>query len=537
MARLLLLADSNFQNNYGNYPGRKIKDLGIKSCQSRRVAMSELASVNEGIVVVACLDMIAAEVSKSTPDQASEAVEVFYNQILHKLIECVDMADGKLAVGVVAPIFWTTHSAPVKRSMHHAYKLMKKVSLQGIYFTEYMKDVNAGPDGTHLTSISANRYIQHIVEFFSDISEKSGVAPVDLEGVELVASGSGSWAEDQPSGQDPEAVVSLAPPEDSDMPSPTRTLTMLSASMLSSSFGRASGPNPRPLAIPVSTRDRLMRLAHGPSTGVDLSVPPPLLDGARLQGHDVWRSPDVLSSLQRIERRLGCLEAKSFYDNVMMAGLKEEQDAEANKAMLNRVIFSKVNMPNLANLTDEARLNAIKGRINEIIESVKSPDKQYKILFVKHLNHRVRGQKKGVIEVKLESPQQAADLRADFVKMQKESEEDRATRMNINPVVRLSTRVRVEILHSVVDLYKRHDPSVVRAMCLQYIPKPVIKIIRKSAGGTEFARTMTFIEAVCWVKENDYCNTIKLGRAYERAGSAFRATMTQNFVLMSSSSI
>ena len=48
---------------------------------------------------------------------------------------------------------------------------------------------------------------------------------------------------------------------------------------------------------------------------------------------------------------------------------------------------------------------------------------------------------------------------------------------------------------------------------------------------------MTFIEAVCWVKENDYCNTIKLGRAYERAGSAFRATMTQNFVLMSSSSI
>ena len=61
MAQLLLLADSNFQNNYGDYPGRKIKDLGIKSCQSRRVAMSELASVNKGIVVVACLDMIAAE--------------------------------------------------------------------------------------------------------------------------------------------------------------------------------------------------------------------------------------------------------------------------------------------------------------------------------------------------------------------------------------------------------------------------------------------------------------------------------------------
>ena len=97
----------------------------------------------------------------------------------------------------------------------------------------------------------------------------------------------------------------------------------------------------------------------------------------------------------------------------------------------------------------------------------------------------------------------------------------------------LATRVRIEILHSVVDLYKRHDPTVERAMCLQYIPKPVIKIIRKTAAGTESVRTMTFIEAVCWVKENDYCNSIKLARAYERAGSTFRATMAQHFVIMS----
>ena len=42
MARLLLLADSNFENNYGKFQGRKIIDLETKSCQSRRVVMQEL---------------------------------------------------------------------------------------------------------------------------------------------------------------------------------------------------------------------------------------------------------------------------------------------------------------------------------------------------------------------------------------------------------------------------------------------------------------------------------------------------------------
>ena len=91
----------------------------------------------------------------------------------------------------------------------------------------------------------------------------------------------------------------------------------------------------------------------------------------------------------------------------------------------------------------------------------------------------------------------------------------------------MATRVRVEILHSVATLIARNDSSVVRAMCLQYIPKPVIKIVHKSAGGGEHSRTMTFIEAVCWVKENGSSNSINLQKAYERAGAAFRGTLSQ----------
>ena len=71
---------------------------------------------------------------------------------------------------------------------------------------------------------------------------------------------------------------------------------------------------------------------------------------------------------------------------------------------------------------------------------------------------------------------------------------------------------------------------------MQYIPKPVIKIIRRSAGGVEFARTMTFAEAVCWVKEEGHGAAINLSKAYERAGSAFRGTLTQTFVLLTPTS-
>ena len=66
MAKLLLITDSNFINNVGGFKGRKLKDLKVKSCQSRRSVMQEVHSMEEGIVVLSCLDMLAADIAKST---------------------------------------------------------------------------------------------------------------------------------------------------------------------------------------------------------------------------------------------------------------------------------------------------------------------------------------------------------------------------------------------------------------------------------------------------------------------------------------
>ena len=101
----------------------------------------------------------------------------------------------------------------------------------------------------------------------------------------------------------------------------------------------------------------------------------------------------------------------------------------------------------------------------------------------------------------------------------------------------MATRVRVEIMHSVANLIKRQDSTVVRALCLQYIPKPVIKVVRKSMAGAESTQTMTFIEAVCWVKENDLIRAIDLSKAYERAGTTFNRVLTQSFVLLTPSNL
>ena len=187
-------------------------------------------------------------------------------------------------------------------------------------------------------------------------------------------------------------------------------------------------------------------------------------------------------------------------------------------------------------MTEQEKVKSIREKATEIVNLVKGADKEYTIVFVRHLNRTPRGAPKVVLEVRQNSNQQATDLRADFVQKLKDKDPNLPAKMNISPVVRLATRVRIEILHSVANLLLRHDNSIVRAMCQQYIPKPVIMIVRQAAGGSEIVRTMTFIEAVCWVEQNGYSASINMARAYERAGSRFRGVLPQTFVLLSPSS-
>ena len=87
MSRLLLLTDSNFVNNIGVYKGPRIRNLDVKSCQSRKAIMQELSTIDDGIIVLSCLDMMASDIAKTTLDGADAAVEVYINQLVFKIVE------------------------------------------------------------------------------------------------------------------------------------------------------------------------------------------------------------------------------------------------------------------------------------------------------------------------------------------------------------------------------------------------------------------------------------------------------------------
>ena len=524
MARLLLVTDSNFVNNIGDYRGRKISNLEVKSCQTRRAAMQEINSMEEGIAIIACLDMIAADVAQTTPGDAERAIEVYYTQLLHKLIEKIDESNDRLAFGVVAPLFWTSHSETVKRAINHSYKLLKSTPVNRIWFSDYLKEIRAGVDGVHLTSSSATKYIEFINNYFVSIDDLSGLGLVTLERRSSLAGSGINWADEAGDRPDAEAVSLLGPPEeDTEMVTPTRTTTMLSTSIL------RTPPASAQVAAPAlsqnfeprisSTQARLINLA---GSFQDFSVPPPPT------GIPPNLPPDLSSCLTKIERRIGKIEMKAFYDNLTFAALKEEQDFEANKAQLNRVTVSGISIPGIHSMRDVDRVKAMKAKISELIDSIKEESQVFEIHFVRHLNKQKKGDDMAVIEVKLADVKQAKDMRAAFVAKRKSL----ADKINVTPVVRLATRVRVEMMHSIAFMLKKCDRSIDRALCLQYVPKPVIKIVRKTMGGTEVTRTMSFIDAICWVKEEGLTDKIDFNKAYQRAGATFRGTLAQNFVLL-----
>jgi len=135
-----------------------------------------------------------------------------------------------------------------------------------------------------------------------------------------------------------------------------------------------------------------------------------------------------------------------------------------------------------------------------------------------------------VIEAKFAAEKQAIDFRANFVKRKKESGE--FDNLNIMPVVRLATRVRVEMMQAIARCLKQKDSTIDRAFCAQFVPKPLIKIVRKDRSGNELIRHMSFLESVSWLKENNMDKVVDMSKAYIKAGSAFRGTLQQTFVVL-----
>jgi len=482
-------------------------------------------------------------------DMQDRAVELAYNHILWKVMERLDDGEGQLAVGVVAPIFWRAHSKPTWDGMHHAYSLARKYPVQRLFFSEYVPGLGMKKDRIHLVPRAGRKYVELVHEFFKKIDHDLKLNLVHFESPDLtmtltpdlaLATGHEEEDEDEDMDMDEAGMEATLPTE---TVSPARTLSNVSPSMLrsmsgvnpislnpGSGFGVLTGSNAislAPAAHPFGRQLFTVPPPRGPPTATSSAhqqpPPPPTTWPTML-------TPELSTSLARIEERIGALERKSLQDNIMMAALQEDQDAEANRTMLDRLTISGIQIQNIRRMKDIERNPLMRTKVEEAINMFKEEDLEFQIAFIRHLNRQARKPDDTVLEVRFKDSKQAASVRSSYIKKKDDPTLDG---LFITPTVRLATRVRVEVLQAIARLVKKEDSTVTKTQCVQFIPKPILKVFRKDSNGSEYFRTMTFIDSVVWVKENDVEKKLDLTKAYRRAGAAFKGILAQNFVIMS----
>jgi len=412
---------------------------------------------------------------------------------------------------------------------------------------EYFPRMIVGRDRVHLTPRSANRYIEAIYEMFKHVDQASGYSLVDFESPDLTlvpdtARSGRDWNEEEDEDMEESSGTEITPP--TDPISPSRTLSMVSLSMLPITL---PSMNNRPQRAPAiltggnATAIRPSFPAITSNSGVRFAVPPPGFAttttqpppaSAPVPPPTTWPTmltPELSTSLSRIEQRLGLIEAKSIQDNIMMAVIKEDLDTEANRAMLDRLTIIGIKIQDLGRMKDDERNPLMKSKVEETIKKIVDDDQEFEVVFVRHLNRQSRSTDFTILEVRFKSEKQAADVRSSFIKKRNSAGLEN---INITPTVRLATRVRIEILQAIGIAMKKEDSSVTKTQCLQFVPKPVLKVFRSDSRGQEYSRVMTFADCIIWTLENDAEKSLGLKKAYDRAGSAFRGLMSQHFVIM-----
>ena len=222
------------------------------------------------------------------------------------------------------------------------------------------------------------------------------------------------------------------------------------------------------------------RQIQGPSTTFgewDFSVPPPLS-----QVNDPY---EIGRSIRNLNGRVTELETKSYYDNIVMANLKEAQDTEWNIANLRKVVIRGLKIENLEKATSQEKAKAMKDEVVALADQVKG-DETIEVKFVRQLNGQVRKPKHLVVEARFGDDTQATTFRKAFIeasKKQKQNQQEGAEPgegrslegISVAPVVRLSTRVRVEILKAMAEIITASHTNF-SAYCQQYAPRPVLKL-------------------------------------------------------------
>ena len=433
MAKILLVSDSNVANNLNLIKSGKIKNMKFVKCVDKKEFSTAImeAEVDTDIIMVAAFDAIANEVAKK-PGFNDRAIEVIYSHFCMKLFEKTE--DSDIKIGIIPPLYWRAHSKETIRAMKHSYELLKKDLNNFLHFAPDLPQLKTLSDRIHLTERSGEHYIKFIyqqieavallkgkaVEFedpSSDWTEQEGAEAqmeVEEEGIELGLS-------------DEETTPTITPTRTSSIaatilraaPTPATTLQQRLISMAGPTRMAPMGP----LAQRFGQRMELsqpegQRQIQGPSTTFgewDFSVPPPLS-----QVNDPY---EIGRSIRNLNGRVTELETKSYYDNIVMANLKEAQDTEWNIANLRKVVIRGLKIENLEKATSQEKAKAMKDEVVALADQVKG-DETIEVKFVRQLNGQVRKPKHLVVEARFGDDTQATTFRKAFIEASKKQKQN-----------------------------------------------------------------------------------------------------------------
>ena len=235
-------------------------------------------------------------------------------------------------------------------------------------------------------------------------------------------------------------------------------------------------------------------------------------------------SQELGSRLERVEAGLKKLETefklKAWKDSLMTAKLREDIDFMTNVKNEDRIVLTGLTATSPPPQKQEDKIAWIRNIVKEFVKTI-DPESSEKINFVKQ--GRSKEKEIPMAEVRFETKEIASALRRKFVDMRKAGHD--FGRVYMSNCVTLATRVRVDILKSIVKQFTGKDD--LEMYVAAYTSRPVLKIKNIK---TQNISVHTFTDALLrFGKKLDLNN---IDDAYRRAGRAFTGNMEQNFVVL-----
>jgi hypothetical protein len=259
------------------------------------------------------------------------------------------------------------------------------------------------------------------------------------------------------------------------------------------------------------------------SSFVDLSTEPDEEDN---RAGDRPAAAEALSVVERLDRLEFSVEERRWNDNLMFARTREELDTATNKTKEDRIIMTGLTSSTPPPHDKAQRSQWIRQVVIDTLKRIK-PDFNGKIGFVNQGKNN--GREIPMVEVKMGSIEDAANIRRAFAEKRKEGDGKSLGRLYVANSVTLSTRVRIDVMKAIA---RKLSTGTEAAHVSAFSSRPILHVKNLNDQTT---RAYTFIDAV--IKYRSALRKGDLDEAYRRAGSAFRGQVEQHFVVLHESGV